>query len=149
MINTEHAKTRTGSNKLRTYKLFKQKFGFESYLNIANPDLRKATARLRLSAHRLRIEAGRYNSKNKYVPPSERICPNCDSDDMEDEMHFVLECPKYIMIRTRLFNNISACNKHFMNYNKEQKFVWLFINDDLNCQKALASFIMESMALRL
>ena len=39
-------------NKLRTYRLFKPKWGFEEYLNICVNDLhRKALSRLRLGAH--------------------------------------------------------------------------------------------------
>ena len=148
-ITTEFTKNKAGGNKLRTYKIFKQNFGFESYLNIANSSLRKEIARFRISAHRLKVETGRFDGKNKYVPPSERLCQNCSLGCVEDEMHFILDCPCYILNRDELFTKITNCNSTFPAYTREQKFVWLLSNEDLNCQKALAEYISESMRLRL
>jgi hypothetical protein len=147
-INTSYAKSKVGNNKLRTYSTFKQVFCFENYLNIANADLRKELARFRISAHYLMIEKGRFDGKNKYVPPSKRLCQVCNLGAMEDELHFVLDCPRYLPSRTHLLNQISAKNIHFPNYTREQRFTWLFSNDDLDCQKAVAIYIAESMKLR-
>ena len=58
MINSDHTKSKQGGNKLRTYRLFKQNFGYENYLNIANSNLRKELARFRTSSHHLKIETG-------------------------------------------------------------------------------------------
>ena len=50
-----------GGNKLRTYRLFKQNFVMEPYLNIITDEkYRKGITRLRVSNHKLQIEAGRY-----------------------------------------------------------------------------------------
>ena len=44
------------------------------------------------------IETGRY-SKSK-TPHNERFCKFC-KDQVEDESHFLLKCPKYIILRQK------------------------------------------------
>jgi hypothetical protein len=49
------------NGKLCSYILFKSNFGCEKYLSVINNiEIRKRFTRLRLSAHSLRIEKGRY-----------------------------------------------------------------------------------------
>jgi hypothetical protein len=48
-------------NKLRTYRLFKNIFAFESYLDLDNFN-RSILIRFRISAHNLEIEKGRHKS---------------------------------------------------------------------------------------
>ena len=50
--------------------------------------MRKAICKLRLTAHNLLIETGRY-VKPKNMPRSERICKNCNLNIIENEFHFV------------------------------------------------------------
>jgi hypothetical protein len=38
--------------------------------------------------HKLNIEVGRYNK----TPRNERFCKKCNTDEIEDEMHFFLLC---------------------------------------------------------
>ena len=55
MLNDESMK------KLRTYKVLKQNFGIEANLDdIYDKSVRKGLSSFRISAHRLRIERGRY-----------------------------------------------------------------------------------------
>ena len=60
------------SSKLKYYNKYKTEFGIEQYLiNIKNDKLRKLLTQFRLSAHKLAIEAGRFQIliENKdYVP---------------------------------------------------------------------------------
>jgi hypothetical protein len=53
---------------------------------------------LRISAHNLRIESGRYGSKR--LERHERICQLCNTQAIEDEFHFILVCNLYQEIRT-------------------------------------------------
>ena len=53
--------------------------------------LRSEMAKLRISAHSLRIESDRV----KKLELSKRICLHCDLDEIEDETHFLLKCPLY------------------------------------------------------
>ena len=67
---------------------------FTSFLNnkvdIAN------VARMRMGSHNLNIETQRWGGK---VPRAQRLCTCCDMDKVEDEKHFLLECPLYDALR--------------------------------------------------
>jgi hypothetical protein len=66
-ISTDKSKKGHGSNKLSTYNKFKSKCQPEPYLNYPNIlKYRSIIAKFRLSAHKLKIETGRYNSRNAY-----------------------------------------------------------------------------------
>lgn len=82
---------------LKSYKLFKLQFQYEIYLDVLPSNLRFYISRLRLSAHSLRIQTGRY-ARNR-IPRNERYCTYCNTNDIEDEYHFVCVCPCYINIR--------------------------------------------------
>ena len=60
------------NSKLRCYKQFKNVFEFEKYLlfstSISNFKLRKVLTKLRISAHNLHIEMGRYKRPKKKLP---------------------------------------------------------------------------------
>ena len=57
-------------------------------------------AKLRISDHNLMIETGRYQGLRK----EERFCPFC-KNSVENETHFLLNCPTYESIRSSVLNN--------------------------------------------
>ena len=78
--------------KLRTNRLLKQDFGIESYLECINDkSIRKCISSLRINAHRLRIERGRYVRPKEEI--EDRLCLLCNT--VEDEVHFLVKCRKY------------------------------------------------------
>ena len=89
------------SPKLRTYQLFKKTHEFEPYLQITNSKLRSAIAKFRTSAHSLGIERGRYTKPK--TPAEKRICNVCDHKAVEDEFHFLIQCPLYQKERTKMY----------------------------------------------
>ena len=148
MINTPFAKSKKGNNKLRNYKEYKSAFVCERYLEISDPALRKNIAQIRLSAHKLNIECGRYNARNQYIPPAERICRNCTLNETEDELHLVLKCTAYEHLRKDLLNQFAAGNVHFQSYSIQQKFVWIMSHESLDNLKILGKFISDALNLR-
>jgi hypothetical protein len=50
------------------------------------------------SNHKLHIETGRYT--RPITPVENRICSNCNSKSVEDEIHFLMYCPKFENHRT-------------------------------------------------
>ena len=62
---------------------------------------RKTLVKLRISPHKLNIETGRYDKISK----CDRICPVCGLN-IEDEIHSLLNCPKYLSIRDDFFCKI-------------------------------------------
>ena len=108
----------TKSPKLDFYNSVKQKFIKESYLDGLDFDLRKIMTRLRISAHRLPIEKGRY-----LTPPlarTDRFCEACKFhlkvSVVGDENHFLLDCVSSLKNKNYLSpHNAFLLNKQ--NYN--------------------------------
>ncbi len=63
----------------------------------------KCFSMLRCGTAPLRIETGRYER----LPVEQRVCEVCDSDNMEDEMHFLISCNAFTQERTKLFSHVS------------------------------------------
>ena len=141
-VHTEYAKSKVGHNKLRSYNKFKKVFKTEPYLiNQSLYKYQKILAKFRLSTHRLRIETARYNSKNNYVPPEDRLCPNCHLHKVEDEEHFLIECPKYEEYRKSLFESASELSIHFNDLSNYNKFIWIMSNENVTLIKELGIFL--------
>ena len=64
---------------LNSYNFSKASFGYEQYLDILPAYLYPSVCRLRLSAHSLIIETGRY-SCNRTLK-NERLCELCDNKE--------------------------------------------------------------------
>lgn len=102
-----------GGNKLRTYALFKSEVELEPYLwRIKNAAQRRLIATVRMGVAPLRIESGRYEPNpdgGKGLPAEARKCQVCTSGCVEDEAHFVVECPAYTSERRRLWVACDRC----------------------------------------
>ena len=86
------------SPKCIIYKYLPDTFFLQYYLRKSLPDsFTRVIAKFRMSSHNLLIEKGRYTN----VPRDQRICLNCNSNDIEDEYHFIFMCPKYSDLRSR------------------------------------------------
>jgi len=100
----------------RSYSLYSI-FKFQPYLNVVNiSKLRIALTRLRVSAHILEVEAGRWHKPEK-IPFQNRKCKHCNV--LEDEFHVLLECPIFINLRK---NNIK---KYYWKNTNMIKFIGL------------------------
>ena len=109
--------------KITFYASLKTKFICENYLSITNNAHCKGITRLRISAHKLGIEIGRYSNKPPHQKRLDQRCKFCLPQDntstdatneppfpnliIEDEMHFLADCPSYSHIRERLSDNLS------------------------------------------
>ena len=114
-------------NKLRTYRKFKEEYKIEPYLTrVKDTKTRKDITRLRISAHSLEIEKGRYLMK----PMDERKCNGCSA--IEDEFHVVMRCSSYEVVRNEVFVEITGAKPPFGGLSDQQKFVELMtMNDEL------------------
>ena len=127
-INSDHSK-------LRTYAKLKTEVGTEKYLDsIKNIKNRTALTKLRLSNHDLMIEKGRHQG----LQENQRLCPFCDNQ-IENEQHFVMECPTYNVLRQNLFDNITdnENENEFNGLDEMEKFCFLLTdleNGDLVCE---------------
>ena len=140
----DSANNRTG--KLRTYALFKTYMCQEKYLLVLkNQDIRKCLTSFRISAHQLEIEAGRY----KNIPVNSRICKLCNSNEVEDEVHFLLGCNHYKGEREKFFDEVQLSCGNFTLLSPINKMIWLMSNEDNNIIELLANFIHDCTKKRL
>ena len=135
-INFELSNIRKeSSGKFLFYRKIVKSFEQQEYLNFSIPkELRNKLTNLRISAHSLAIEAGRY-SKPK-TPPYERFCKFC-KDQAENESHFLLQCPQYTALRQK-HGICNEKNEDFLIYKKkllnptssrELKIICLYIKE--------------------
>ena len=89
--------------KLVFYSKMKKEFQVEKYLSIPTFEDRQRITKLICSNHNLEIETGRHTN----TPREERKCTMCQLDAIEDELHFLTECPAYNTFREDLIPHTS------------------------------------------
>ena len=104
--------------KLRTYKLFKNTYESEPYVTrYLSRSSRSIFSQFRTGILPLRIETGRYNN----VPLQDRLCVYCQEEEIEDEFHFLLECPLYTDMRQDLLSQCNQLEPNFQDFSKDSK----------------------------
>ena len=127
--------------KMRTYLLFKSHFRHEEYFSINHPGLRQALCKLRISAHNLTIEKGRYT--RPFTPAELRVCNTCP-DKLDDEIHFLTECTKYSTDRIELFEQIAEICPNFINLTQLEKFIYL-LSVESDAATLVARFVHQNL----
>jgi hypothetical protein len=93
------------SSRLHFYNKYTTDYKVQTYLNeIKTFKHRQALSKLRLSAHDLKIEKGRYTN----TPREKRLCEECNV--IEDEIHLLDKCVKYNNFRHTLLDNVKTKN---------------------------------------
>ena len=87
---------------------------------------RSAFAKFRCGVAPLKIETGRYENR----PIENRTCPFC-CNIVEDEIHVVLNCPQYNIVREELFLKAASINNSFSDMSEQNKLSFLFSTKDL------------------
>ena len=89
--------------KLKLYRLFKQEYAPEPYVNVVTSKAhRSPLAKLSGGSALLEIETGRYTG----IPAEQRLCKLCKSD-VGDEAHFILTYPALKDSHRHLFDYMS------------------------------------------
>ena len=143
-LNYWNKKSKEPEGKLDTYLKIKKCFSGETYLSINNFRLRRLLCQIR--THELKIERDRY--KKPHVERSQRICEKCSSNQTEDELHFIINCPLYIDNREIMFNNIGELCPKFKDLPNEAKCIWLFTNEDISVLELLGKYIIDCLDIR-
>ena len=110
-----------------------------------NRDVRKSFTRFRVSAHDLAIERGRY----KNIKSENRICKNCQTQEIENEIHFLINCPKYSYERENLFSHVAKTCINFEKLSHQNKFIWLMTSEDTDIIIKVAYFIHALKSLEI
>ncbi len=139
----------TQESKLRTYRMFKSYLKVENYLKyIHNSKIRIIFSRFRLSAHNLNIEKGRHRKEDI----SKRLCKQCSLNKIEDEIHFLLHCPKYNNLRNDFIDNVVRCDTKLNDlYNRNDHkalFIALMKSRHSTIIVKLANFVFHCFKIR-
>lgn len=132
-------------NKLRTFCLFKKEFKCENYVQMISKPLSSTYCKLRISAHKLYIERGRYTKPK--TPIEKRLCLFCNLNEVEDEFHFLMKCDLYSQLRSpfldklRLFLDIDKLNDR-------ELFFFLLQSQEHDVIKDLTHFVSKSFEKR-
>ena len=130
--------------KLRTYNLIADFSSPKMYLHKPLSFIqRKFLAKTRLGVLQLRIETGRYERPK--LNAEQRICKQCSLDSVENEAHFILECPRHSFQRDQLFSQID--NESFPQFSGSEKLKFLLNNSDI--VKQTSQFIIDAFDNRI
>ena len=127
--------------KLRIFKKVKKHFEPEKYLfEITNFKHRQAVTKLRITAHKLTVETGRYNNT-----PYNNICRFCDLNEVGDEHHFLMSCKniKLLSLRSKFFEDLYKINSSFKLFSSEELFMYIMVMKDESIMKLVAKFCFE------
>ena len=92
------------NKKLNFYSIFKIDVSKSEYLEqIKSSNQRNALAKLRAGNHNLRIESGRHCFPK--IPEDLRICQYCSSNEIGNEIHFILYCNRFKELNRQQFTN--------------------------------------------
>lgn len=115
-------------------------FQFQPYLEKINiTKFSQAFSRLRMSSHRLHIESGRW-VRPLSTPLNERKCFFCNT--LEDECHFVLECPIYSELRRKYIS------KYYWRNPSMFKFTKLINSTNEASIRKLSAFVFNAFKYR-
>ena len=81
---------------------------------------RRLLAMFRAGSLPLAIETGRYSRPQ--IPLEQRICAHCGKNEIENEMHFLIECSLYDDLRFDFFQLVSSYITNFCLMSREDKF---------------------------
>ena len=117
--------------KLALYSRLKNNFQTEPYLDLPSFRDRQIIYKFICSSHRLLIETGRHQN----IPREERICQLCTMNKVEDEEHFIHQCPRYNQSRQDII-------PYLQNYTNVEAVFYLVD------PATLADFLREASSLR-
>lgn len=133
-------------SKLRSYCLFKKSFEMENYTLMCKRLSRSSFCKLRISAHSLMIEKGRHFSPK--VNPEDRLCQMCSLNEVEDEFHFIMKCPLYKDLRSKLFFDIHEIYSHTGNLTDRELFLFIMSATDHDCILPVTQYVKAAFDIR-
>jgi hypothetical protein len=131
-----------GKPKLRTYLLiFKDDLETEEYVKYCtNRVQRSLLAQFRSGTLQLNIELGRFRN----IELESRLCEMCNMNVIENEFHFLCECPGYELDRQTMYSEIANRINDFENMSDNDKFKYILKYE----WKKLAKYLQNSWNIR-
>ena len=129
-------------SKLHLFKNTKSTLNLSNYLSkIQNRDARSSFSKLRLGVLPLEIEKGRRNDLMR----ANRFCKICNRQQVEDEVHFLFECPALAYDRTPFITTLDLTIPSFHLLTNMQRVQTLFFNEnsDSNTMDIASKFLVK------
>ena len=128
--------------KLRTYTKYKHEYKLEPYVfKIYDRSHRSIMAHFRSGMLPLSLETGRYTN----IPEHFRICLFCNSNSIENEVHFIFECSLYDQLRQTMLNDVMTKIPDFLLQSIDEKLSILISE---NYVKQTSSFLYSAFMKR-
>ena len=118
-----------------------------SYVDILKCRADRSTlAKLRLSSHKLEVERGRHFG----VEHNNRICKQCNSNNVENEIHFLWVCECYKHERESLYNKLLMLHNYNYKliYDDSLRSKLLMNSKSYKVLKCLSKFIVDTLNKR-
>ena len=113
-------------SKLHLFKTTKDVLCLSNHLSkIPNKEARSYFSKLRLGVLPLEVEKGRGNDLMR----ADRCCKLCNSQQVEDEVHFLFECPALVNERAPFIANLAFTLPSFHLLTNTQKLKNIFFNE--------------------
>jgi hypothetical protein len=148
LYNGYFKETLQANAKLLVYKKIKLNFDLESYLTrIHDQRKRRAITNMRISAHNLMIEKGRYH-KPLPIKQEDRICPICKTG-LGDELHLLFKCnhEEMIIMRHTFIQNILPIKRDLNQFPIKEQFYYLLSCKDHDTTPIVADYVWRSQLL--
>ena len=97
-------------------------------------------SKLRISAHKLQIEIGRYQGTLR----ENRICCRCTSGQAEDEIHYLLHCTCHANHREIFTTYLTSECQNFQNLDDKCKLIWILNNEDPTILRYLCQYLLST-----
>lgn len=131
------------STKLEVYKNIHDTSPANYLQSIKNCNYRQALTKLRICAHRLEIETGRYRD----IPRQLRTCKLCNIQEIEDEQHFLCNCTAFSSIRYNFYQKYLTNIPKFLDLDDKQK-LYSIINCNVELAPIVGRFCHEMLVKR-
>ena len=135
----EWIKSAKNSNKGLNYlELCRFECNPKQYLNVTG-GLRQTIPilKMRTGNHALAAEVERYKNRKNY---QDRLCSNCDNNEVEELFHFICRCPLYSTVRATMIPFVTSCSK--------TDFYEIMNSLRANQVKCLSKFVERATAIR-
>ena len=113
------------------YRIFKNNFQLEKYFSVLPHKFIYTLCKYRCGSHHLPIESGRWHG----LPREDRICCLCDSNDIGDEYHYIMNCGSFMFERKKFLPTYCWSNPNIY------KFDQLFNSCNIVILEKLCKFI--------
>ena len=85
------------------------------------------------------VERGRY----KKLDVSQKLCQNCNLNLVEDETHFLFQCPAHASDRSKLISVSSENCLNFTILQDNERLIWLLNNENVPVLNNLCNFLAK------